>query len=201
MRYSWRVERPARKPGLGGWDRASSSSVADASVALGRGRLTVLLYLLSASVLGDAKRSEEAMVCAARAVERGLQLGLVRTFVDEGEAAERQLARLVDAGSLDEPLQQYVAQLQAAFPEAARGRGSAFAALREERPSAQLVLTQRELEILGLVAEAMSNKRIALTLGITLETVKWNLRKIFSKLGVSSRYDAMVWARKQDLIR
>ena len=47
----------------------------------------------------------------------------------------------------------------------------------------------------------MSNKRIALALDITIETVKWNLRNIFSKLGVSSRYDAMVWARKQELIR
>ncbi|HBO79914.1 MAG TPA: hypothetical protein DD502_17385, partial [Cupriavidus sp.] len=53
---------------------------------------------------------------------------------------------------------------------------------------------------LTLVAQAMSNKRIALTLNITVETVKWNLRNIFAKLGVSSRYHAMVWAREQALI-
>jgi LuxR family maltose regulon positive regulatory protein len=46
----------------------------------------------------------------------------------------------------------------------------------------------------------MSNKRIALTLNITLETVKWNVKNILSKIGVSSRYDAMAWARKHGLI-
>ncbi len=61
-------------------------------------------------------------------------------------------------------------------------------------------MTQRELEILALVAQAMSNKRIALALNITLETVKWNLRNVFAKLSVSSRYDAMLWARKNGFI-
>ena len=46
----------------------------------------------------------------------------------------------------------------------------------------------------------MSNKRIALTLNITLETVKWNLKSIFGKLGVPSRYDAVMVARKRGLI-
>lgn len=46
----------------------------------------------------------------------------------------------------------------------------------------------------------MSNKRIALTLGITLETVKWNVKNIFSKLGVSSRYDAMILARRRGIV-
>jgi LuxR family maltose regulon positive regulatory protein len=61
-------------------------------------------------------------------------------------------------------------------------------------------LTPRELEILSLISQAMSNKRIALTLNITLETVKWNVKNILAKLGVSSRYDAMTWARKKGLI-
>jgi len=47
----------------------------------------------------------------------------------------------------------------------------------------------------------MSNKRIALTLNISQETVKWNLKNVYAKLGVSSRYDAMSWARKHGLIR
>ncbi|MNI35091.1 transcriptional regulator NarL [compost metagenome] len=50
------------------------------------------------------------------------------------------------------------------------------------------------------MAQAMSSKRIAHTLDITLDTVKWNLRNIYTKLGVSSRYDAMVWARNHKLI-
>ncbi len=42
----------------------------------------------------------------------------------------------------------------------------------------------------------MSNKRIALTLDITYESVKWNLKNIFRKLGVSTRYDAVTRARR-----
>ncbi|WCM48648.1 LuxR C-terminal-related transcriptional regulator [Pseudomonas sp. WJP1] len=37
-------------------------------------------------------------------------------------------------------------------------------------------------------------------INISLETVKWNLKNIYAKLGVSSRYDAVSWARKNGLI-
>ena len=57
-------------------------------------------------------------------------------------------------------------------------------------------LTKREWEILSLLEQSMSNKRIALALHISLETVKWNLKNIFVKLGVSNRYDAIVLIRK-----
>lgn len=57
-------------------------------------------------------------------------------------------------------------------------------------------LTKREQEILALLEQSMSNKHIALALNISLQTVKWNLKNIFIKLGVSSRYEAIVVARK-----
>jgi len=62
------------------------------------------------------------------------------------------------------------------------------------------MFTPRELAILQLISQTMANKRVALTLNISLETVKWNLKNIYSKLGVSSRYDAVSWARKRGLI-
>jgi LuxR family maltose regulon positive regulatory protein len=57
-------------------------------------------------------------------------------------------------------------------------------------------LTRREQEVLALLEQSMSNKRIALTLNISVQTVKWNLKKIFVKLQVTSRYEAIVAARK-----
>ncbi|MBO9648104.1 MAG: AMP-binding protein [Variovorax sp.] len=63
-----------------------------------------------------------------------------------------------------------------------------------------VTLTPREIEILGLVAKAMSSKRIAQTLNITPETVKWNIRNVLAKLRMSSRYDALTWARNKGLI-
>jgi LuxR family maltose regulon positive regulatory protein len=50
------------------------------------------------------------------------------------------------------------------------------------------------------MSQAMANKRAALTLNISLEAVKWNLKNTYAKLGVSSRDDAMSWARKNGLI-
>lgn len=53
-------------------------------------------------------------------------------------------------------------------------------------------LSTRELQILKLAAQGMSNKAIAAELGFTLRTVKRNLDIIFSKLHVSSRTEAVV---------
>lgn len=168
--------------------------------AFGRGRLTAQTDLLSAVVYADLKRTDDATVCLVRAIEAGQRLGLVRTFVDEGAPAGKLIARMMREKRLDGPALRYAAELIEKFPDSVVAEGPASASRRVSASKLQPMLTPREVEILGLVAQAMSNKRIALALNITLETVKWNLRNIFVKLGVSSRYDAMVWARKQELI-
>ncbi|MDR5734335.1 LuxR C-terminal-related transcriptional regulator [Caballeronia sp. LZ025] len=168
--------------------------------AFGRGRLTAQSDLLSAVVYADLKRTDDAIVCLLRAIEAGQRLGLVRTFLDEGAPAGKLIARMMREKRLDGPALRYAAELIEKFPESVVADGPASSSRRVSASKLQPMLTPREVEILGLVAQAMSNKRIALALNITLETVKWNLRNIFAKLGVSSRYDAMVWARKQELI-
>jgi LuxR family maltose regulon positive regulatory protein len=173
-----------------------------------RGRLLTLVDVLQAAALDNMNRAGEAIPFIQDAVRAGHKFGLVRTFVDEGALAGRPLARLVRGGLLEGAVMQYAQELLARFPESDEDAGAraltpesaAGTAQRAGARGKQAVLTPREVEILALVAQAMSNKRIALTLSITLETVKWNLRNIFAKLGVSSRYDAMVWARKQNLI-
>lgn len=55
-------------------------------------------------------------------------------------------------------------------------------------------LTDREVEVLHLLAEGMTNKDIAQTLVISVRTVEAHLRNIFSKLGVESRTEAALWA-------
>jgi predicted ATPase/DNA-binding NarL/FixJ family response regulator len=60
-------------------------------------------------------------------------------------------------------------------------------------------LTARELEILHLVAEGRSNQDIADRLVITLDTTKWHIKNIFSKLAVSNRTQAVVVARANRL--
>ena len=61
-------------------------------------------------------------------------------------------------------------------------------------------LTRREVEVLRLVAEGLSNKEIARTLGVTVWTVNFHTGNILKKLGVASRVEAAVWAKEQGIV-
>jgi two-component system, NarL family, nitrate/nitrite response regulator NarL len=62
------------------------------------------------------------------------------------------------------------------------------------RETGNRALTERELEILGYIAQGMSNKGIARALDISHDTVKLHVRHILAKLNVSSRVEAAVYA-------
>jgi two-component system nitrate/nitrite response regulator NarL len=62
------------------------------------------------------------------------------------------------------------------------------------------VLTNREVEIVRLVATGLRNKQIADQLNITEGTVKIHLHSIFEKLGVSSRVELSNYAREKSLL-
>jgi NarL family two-component system response regulator YdfI len=74
--------------------------------------------------------------------------------------------------------------------------------LAEPPPAEELAepLTERELELLDLLAEGISNKLIAHRLGITEHTVKTHVQSIFAKLGVSSRTEAVSQAIRRGLV-
>ncbi len=57
-------------------------------------------------------------------------------------------------------------------------------------------LTRRELEVLGLIAEGLSNREIAARLFIAASTVKWHVNAIFRKLEADSRVRAVARARR-----
>src|SRR5215471_17483838 len=61
-------------------------------------------------------------------------------------------------------------------------------------------LTEREQEILNLIVEGLSNQAIADQLFLTLGTVKWYNKNIYSKLGVRSRTQAVAQARELGLL-
>ena len=58
-------------------------------------------------------------------------------------------------------------------------------------------LTSREHEVLNLVAEGLSNKRIALRLGVHEKTIKQHMTHIFAKLGTSNRTEAAMVLRNR----
>jgi DNA-binding NarL/FixJ family response regulator len=57
------------------------------------------------------------------------------------------------------------------------------------------ILTSRERQILGLLRAGHPNRRIAELLFLSPDTVKWHLRKVFSKIGAKDRFEAALWAR------
>lgn len=63
--------------------------------------------------------------------------------------------------------------------------------LQEDSIDPQSDLTDRELEVLALLAEGLANKQISLRLGISEHTVKFHVSSIYTKLGVSSRAEAV----------
>ncbi|MBE9181052.1 response regulator transcription factor [Oculatella sp. LEGE 06141] len=62
------------------------------------------------------------------------------------------------------------------------------------------VLTPREIEVLGMLAEGLGNKAIAKRLSISEHTVKFHISSIFTKFGVSSRTEAVMLGARQGLI-
>jgi two-component system, NarL family, response regulator LiaR len=66
--------------------------------------------------------------------------------------------------------------------------------------AARTPLTERELEVLTLVAKGMANKLIARELGVAERTVKTHVSNILGKLGLSDRTQAALWAVREGLV-
>lgn len=72
--------------------------------------------------------------------------------------------------------------------------------VRDEERLAELGLTPRELEILGLIAEGLSNREIAQRLFVSENTVKTHASRLFDKLGARRRTQAVRIGRESRLI-
>ena len=81
-------------------------------------------------------------------------------------------------------------------PKAAR---TLLASRREQEPAGQL--SEREREVLVMVAEGLQNKQISHQLGISEKTVKAHLTSVFRAIGVTDRTQAALWAERNGLTR
>jgi len=68
------------------------------------------------------------------------------------------------------------------------------------QPATNFHLTDRELEVLVLLAEGLTNQQSAQRLSISQSTLKFHMNNIFEKLGVQTRSEALVLAAKNNLI-
>jgi len=154
----------------------------------------MVLQAVAYHLHGDKGKAFELLGKTLLMAEKG---GFIRLFVDEGIPMFRLLSDAAEQGVFSE----YTAGLLAAF---------AFEAQKnEDKPEgshAALVqlmiepLSQRELEVLRLISRGLSNQEICEVLFLALNTVKGHNRRIFEKLQVRSRTEAIARARDLGLL-
>ncbi|MFN2136498.1 MAG: LuxR C-terminal-related transcriptional regulator [Candidatus Promineifilaceae bacterium] len=146
----------------------------------------LLLQALAYEALGErdmaAARLEEALALAAPA-------GQLRLFLDEGPVMAGLLARVRKQTGYG----RFAGDLLAAFP-GVPADVPAQGGLADP-------LSPRELEVLALVAEGLTNRQISERLFLALSTVKGHNSLIFDKLGVRSRTQAVARARELGLLQ
>jgi LuxR family maltose regulon positive regulatory protein len=161
-----------------------------------RHRRALKLRILLALALDKAGNSKAALRMARDALRLGARERFVRIFLDEGEPMQRLLQRLslAQQNELDETanLADYLKRLAGQRTEKLEAPAPA--------PGATEALTRKELEILRLLAEGLSNLAIAGRLFVSETTVRTHLRNINAKFGVHNRTQAIAVARKLNLI-
>jgi len=163
-------------------------------VARTNGRLSNVIELLNlqaraAHFVGNTAQSltklEEALLLARTE-------GFVRVFVDEGSP----MARLLYEAVAHDIVPDYTRQLLSAFPLSDPQQSPAPASNNNQLAP----LTHREIEILRLIGDGLTNPEIASRLSLSLNTVKSHTRSINAKLDVSNRMQAVNRARALGLI-
>lgn len=159
-----------------------------------------LIEVLGLQALLHQAQDEES--AALDALEQAIILaqpgGLVRLFVDLGPNLEPLLIQL----SRDGVAPAYLAQILAAFRSSGLQTGDVPMDDKPQPAHPELVetLTNREMDVLLLLAERKTNKEIAGELGISTETVKRHASNLYRKLGVRNRRQAVARARGLGLV-
>jgi LuxR family maltose regulon positive regulatory protein len=155
------------------------------------------ICLLQALALQKLDEEPQALTALSEAVRLGEPEGYIRSFVEEGAAMEALLYRLRKRCAKQGPTP-YLDTLLTAFQQESKARHQA-----EEVTKIQALpepLSERELEVLQLLAQGVSNHEIAQQLVIAYDTVKRHVSHIFAKLGVTNRVQAIKQARDFGLL-
>jgi LuxR family maltose regulon positive regulatory protein len=147
----------------------------------GRMAHVIDIYLLKALALQERGEASMAVECLTSAISLAVPEGYVRTFLEHGAP----MARLLSEAACKDNFSDYTAELLSAF--AAEEDEDVFA------PSEPLIeaLSPRELEVLQLIAKGLTNREIGERLFLALDTVKGHNYRIFGKLGVKNRTQAI----------
>jgi LuxR family maltose regulon positive regulatory protein len=153
------------------------------------------LLLLQALAFQAGDDTAQAMTPLERALTLAEPGGYIRIFVDEGPPMARLLYEAVARGIPSD----YFRRLLSAFPVAEQEQADR-SKIQASRPELVEPLSERELEVLQLIAKGLANREIAARLYLSLNTVKVHTRNIYGKLAVRNRTQAVSRARDQGVL-
>jgi len=184
----------------GQFDEAANLAQRLLKTAEAGGRISRMIEILIVQALLFQARSDS--IHSMKALERTITLaqsgGFVRVFVDEGPPMARLLYEALSSEIAPDQAD-YVQRLLAAFPvEKPEQRQRTL--LQSDEFELIEPLTDREIEVLRLIAEGLSRQEIASQLVLSLNTVKVHARNIYGKLGVHSQMQAVGKARALGLL-
>jgi LuxR family maltose regulon positive regulatory protein len=176
------------------------------AASAGRNCGLIEILILQAIAFAAQNRNEEASATLERALTFAEPEGYIRIFVDEGEPMEKAIKNFRGkTGKLKEPtelqtrLMVYADKLLEAFTDNPAPLQIESADSPVLQASLIEPLTTRELEVLHLIAEGLSNDAIAQKLFLSTGTVKVHLKHIYGKLDVNSRTQAVARLRELNL--
>jgi LuxR family maltose regulon positive regulatory protein len=209
FQYTWEYSVLARVLiAQGTPDRALAllKKLLSVSEAAGAGLQVIETLILQALALHMRGDKEQALTVLARALYLAEPEGLVRTFIDEGPPMGELLREAARTGTVVE----YALGLLTALDLETERRGPGMREMisvptqmpRKEPGLGSLVepLTDREVEVLRLLSTHLSAPEVAEELVISRHTVRTHIKRIYGKLGVHSRADAIRRARELALL-
>jgi LuxR family maltose regulon positive regulatory protein len=137
--------------------------------------------------LGQNEKALERLEQALTTAEPG---NYIRLFLDEGEAIERML-KIASAKGIKP---HYVEKLLNEFGAQVRPTPASTQELLEP-------LSEHELRVLRLISAGLTNREISQELVVSVNTVKWHVKNIYSKLGVHNRTQASARAAELGLLK
>ena len=171
------------------------SMLLEAAETGGRTSKVIEIIILQALTLKAQGANEKALSCLEVALSLAEPAGFFRIFVDEGQP----MAGMLYETLIREIAPEYVSSLLAAFTVEETGDPDPLDTGTNQNDLIE-PLTEREIEVLRLIAEGFSNQAIAARLYVSLNTVKAHTRSIYSKLDVHSRVSAVARGRTLGIV-